>query len=156
MPFMKFNKVIQISSLVIFMSSCASQTQQQSVIDNTKRLELLIEKERKENDQLNANRSILEGQVQNLTAQVQKLQTEKEELNQTLSLTINKSKEEKNKLETKIKALEGTVQQQSENNRLTVEALGEKINDLADDKRELINEKYTAKKAASKKKRRRR
>jgi hypothetical protein len=153
---MKLTKYLPIVAIGILLTNCVSQNQQQSVAENTKRLEMLIEKERKENDQLNANRSVFEAQIQNLTAQVQKLQIEKEEINQAYSLSQAKAKDEKSKLETKIKALEGSVQQQSENARLTVEALSEKIDDLAEDKRELINEKYTAKKEARKYTRRRR
>jgi hypothetical protein len=37
----------------------------------------------------------------------------------------------------------------------TIEALGEKINDLAEDKQELVNEKYAARKHSSKRRRRR-
>ena len=112
--------------------------------------------ERKENDQLNASRSVLEAHLQNLSSQVQKLQAEKLSINETFNASLIKSKEEKTRLETKIKALESTVAQQSENNKLTVAALGEKINDLAEDKRELNNKIYTARKKVTKKRRRRR
>lgn len=153
---MKLQSRILLLLLGAYLSSCVSQSQLQSAIDNSKRLETLIEKERKENDQLNASRSVLEAQIQNLSSQVQKLQAEKLSINETFNASLIKSKEEKTRLETKIKALESTVAQQSENNKLTVAALGEKINDLAEDKRELNNKIYTARKKVTKKRRRRR
>lgn len=139
----------------MLMSNCVSQSQLQTAVDNTKRLEVLIEKERKDNDQLNANRSVLEAQIQSLTTQVQKLQSEKITISEAYNTSLIKSKDEKTKLETKIKALEGTINQQAENNRLTVDALGEKLNSLAEDKQELINEKYKARKKTVKRRRRR-
>ncbi len=149
---------VKLLSIVIglYVSGCASQTQLQSAIDNTKRLETLMEKERKENDQLNATRSVLEAQINGLTSQVQKLQAENLSINENYNASLLKAKDEKAKLETKIKALEGTIAQQAENNRLTVDALGDKIEDLADDKRALNSEIYKARKAVSTKKRRRR
>jgi chromosome segregation ATPase len=152
---MKLIKYSKFLALGLLLSSCASQTQLQTAIDNSKRLETLIEKERAENDQLNAQRSVLESQIQASNSQIQRLQSEKQVLTDNLNTVTLKSKEEKSKLETKIKALEATILQQSENNQKAVEALGEKINDLADDKRELINEKYKAKKAVKKRRRRR-
>ncbi|MES2794431.1 MAG: hypothetical protein V4683_00625 [Bacteroidota bacterium] len=153
---MKLINYIKFIALTGLMSNCVSQSQYKASVDNTKRLELLIEKERQENDQLNASRSVYEAQIQSLNNQIQKLQNEKVSINESFNASLLKSKDDKSKLETKIKALEGTILQQTENNRLTVEALGDKINNLSDDKRELINEKYKAKKKVSKKKKRRR
>jgi peptidoglycan hydrolase CwlO-like protein len=153
---MKIPNFVKILSLTVILSSCVSQSQLQTAVDNSKRLEILIEKERKENDLLNANRSVFEAQIQALNTQVQKIQAEKTTISEAYNTSLIKSKDEKNKLETKIKALEGTINQQAENNRLTVDALGEKLNDLAEDKQELINEKYQARKKVVKRKRRRR
>lgn len=152
---MKIPKSVKFLSLAILLSNCVSQSQLQTAVDNSKRLEILIEKERKDNDQLNANRSVLEAQIQSLTSQVQKLQNEKLSISESYNTSLIKSKDEKTKLETKIKALESTINQQAENNRLTVDALGEKLNDLAEDKQELINEKYKARKKTVKRRRRR-
>ncbi len=153
---MKIAISLKFLSLVILLTNCVSQSQLQTAVDNSKRLEILIEKERKENDQLNANKSIFEAQIQALNTQVQKLQAEKISISEAYNTSLIKSKDEKTKLETKIKALEGTLAQQAENNRLTVGALGDKLNDLAEGKQALINEKYNARKKTAKRKRRRR
>lgn len=152
---MKISKSVKFLGLAMLLSNCVSQSQLQTAVDNSKRLEILIEKERKDNDQLNANRSVLEAQIQSLTTQVQKLQNEKLSISESYNTSLIKSKDEKTKLETKIKALESSINQQAENNRLTVDALGEKLNDLAEDKQELINEKYKARKKTVKRRRRR-
>lgn len=152
---MKIIKYSKLFGLVFLLMNCASQTQIQTALDNSKRLEILIEKERKDNDQLNAQRSVLESQIQASNTQIQQLQAEKKIFADNLNTVTIKSKEEKSKFETKIKALEASILQQSVNNQKAVEALGEKLNDLADDKRELIKEKYKAKKAVKKRRRRR-
>jgi hypothetical protein len=151
---MKTINAIKLIWLSLLLANCVSQSQYQSSIENTKRLELLIEKERKENDQLNTQRSVLETQIQALNVQTQKLQKENQQINEAYNTSLIKNKEEKTKLETKIKSLEASVLQQIENNQKTVEALGEKLNDLAEDKQELINEKYLSRKKSSRKRRR--
>ncbi len=149
---MKYSSVL----FILLFTSCISQSAHQAVIDNSKRLEALIEKERKENDQLNAQRSVLESQLQSLNSQVSKLTSDKQSILENLNNQLIKQKEDAKKHEIEVKRLEGLVQQQKENNQKTVEALGEKINDLADDKRTLINENYKARKAAKKVTRKRR
>ena len=153
---MNFQTIVLIFTISISMAGCISQAQYQSAIDNSKRMEALIAKERSENDQLNAQRSVLEAQIQASNVQIQKLQTEKQTINDAYNTSLLKAKEEKAKYETKIKALEATINQQSENNQKVVAALDEKIGELADDKLELINEKYKARKKVVKKRRRRR
>jgi peptidoglycan hydrolase CwlO-like protein len=146
--------LIVLSSVLL--TNCISQSQYQTAVVNTKRLEQLIEKERSENDQLNAQRSVMESQIQSLNNQIVKLQADKQSINETYNVALLKAKEDKTKYETKIKALETTINQQTENNQKIVAALDEKIGDLAEDKRELINEKYAARKKVVKKRKRRR
>ena len=153
---MKLQSKILFVAVSITLANCISQSQYQTAVDNSKRLETLIEKERSENDQLNAQRSVFEAQIQASNLQIQKLQNEKQAINDAYNASLIKTKDEKNKYETKIKALEATINQQSENNQKVVAALDEKIGELADDKRELINEKYKARKKVVKKRRRRR
>lgn len=152
---MKIVNSLKLAGLAFILTNCISQSQYQTAIDNSKRLETLIEKERKDNDQLNTQRSVMEAQIQALNTQIQKLQNDKNSINDTYNTALIKAKEDKTKYETKIKSLEGSILQLQDNNQKTVEALGEKINDLADDKRELINEKYTARKKSYKRRRRR-
>jgi chromosome segregation ATPase len=152
---MKYSNNLKLLTLILLISGCASQSQLQSAQDNAKRLESLIEKERKENDELNSRRSVMESQIQALNLQINKLQNEKAQDASMYTSQIAKLKEDNKKYEDQVKRLDGTISQLKSNNEKTIEALGEKINDLAEDKQELVNEKYAARKHRSKRRRRR-
>jgi chromosome segregation ATPase len=153
---MKYSNIIKIAALIISLSGCISQSQLQTAQDNSKRLEMLIDKERKDNDELNSRRSVLESQIANLNTQNSKIQNEKTVAIESLNNDIAKLKADNKKLQDQLKSQDASIQQQKANDERTIEALGEKINDLAEDKKELITEKYNARKQSSSKRRRRR
>lgn len=145
----------------LLVCSCVSQQKFQTTVDDKKRIELLLKEERAENDMLNTQRSIHESQMQSLTAENLKLKSDMQSNMDALKVQISKLNAEIARLETRNKNLEATLTQEKSNNEAAVRALGEKINDLAEDKQDLIVEKAQAKrksysrKKSSKKRRRR-
>jgi hypothetical protein len=142
-------------------TACISTEKHQAVIDNSKRLELLLEKERQDNDQLNAQRSIYESQILALQNNNNKLLAENTAATEALKQQIVKLNAEITKRDERNKALELSLQQEKDKYASTVKALDDKIDDLAEDKQELQQQKYelrkqVAKKSVKKRRRRRR
>lgn len=157
----KPNNFLIICLCSMSMLSCISTSQLQTAKDETQRLSQLLEKERSENDQLNAQRSIYESQIQSLQANNNKQIAETAATIESLKQQIAKLSADNARKDESIKSLEQKLKQEKEAYSSTVAALDEKIDDLADDKRELQHEKYelrkeVAKKKSTKKRRRRR
>jgi predicted nucleic acid-binding Zn-ribbon protein len=141
-----------LALIASLLGACAPTAQLQQNKDEIQRISLLLEKERADNDQLNTQRSIYEGQLQTLQTNNTRQIAEANATIESLKQQVTKLTTENTRKDERYKALEDSYRQERESHTAAVEAMDSKIEDLAQDKRELQVEKYQLKKAATKRK----